>query len=327
MVSPLKTWQHQEPKGLWPALGGLAVVAHVGVVGLSIPYVLRLMQPDGTSSVSVVPIELIDVESPQFDASSATAEPIQPPVQPATEVLKKAEPVTSASDNVLSAQSASSVSTPPTEAKQAESPTSESPVQQTEPPGSEPAPAEPSETSPEPSPSEETPPADNSTPPVAEPEPVPDPQEPSVLPGEDSLPAPEETAGSENTAQVAYLKLADHSYVPEEFFQDVPDTQPSPNYEAVTSLEVNPESLGCGRVDFSQSQVTYRVTVGLDGTLRSAIPWTGSQEAQAMSEGESAIACLITNAGFTFTTATTDGSAVANSDLLLTLDLIESVGN
>ena len=38
-------------------LGSLAVLAHVGVLGLSIPYVLELMQPTGGGKT--IPIELV----------------------------------------------------------------------------------------------------------------------------------------------------------------------------------------------------------------------------------------------------------------------------
>lgn len=60
MVSPLKTWQHDEPKRLWLALGGLSVLAHIGVLGLSLPYILTIMQPSGEPTPSsVVPVELV----------------------------------------------------------------------------------------------------------------------------------------------------------------------------------------------------------------------------------------------------------------------------
>ena len=60
MVSPLKTWQHDEPKHLWLALGGLSVLVHIGLLGLSLPYILTIMQPSGESTLSsAVPVELV----------------------------------------------------------------------------------------------------------------------------------------------------------------------------------------------------------------------------------------------------------------------------
>ncbi|MEM6599386.1 MAG: hypothetical protein AAF635_14705, partial [Cyanobacteria bacterium P01_C01_bin.69] len=147
---------------------------------------------------------------------------------------------------------------------------------------------------------------------------------PPVIPGNPSLPEPGSTPGEASDNQQTYLSVTSHGYVPEALQRDLVDTPPELVYGSRTSLEANPTDLGCGRVDFSLTQVTYRVTIGADGSLLSAIPWTNSIEAQPMSSSERAIACLLESADFNFTPALQAGSPVANSNLLLTVEVIES---
>ena len=74
MISPLQTWQHQEHKGLWPAIGGLALLMHVGVIGMSVPYLLSWQASNEQSDSAAIPIDLVTVASE--DQSNATqAEP------------------------------------------------------------------------------------------------------------------------------------------------------------------------------------------------------------------------------------------------------------
>ncbi|MGC1217709.1 MAG: hypothetical protein WA883_09555 [Phormidesmis sp.] len=325
MVSPLKTWQHSEPKGLWPALGGLAVTAHVGVLGLSLPYVMQLIQPAG-SPAAVVPIELIDVDS----AESINSTPVESLADEASTVPTDSVPTDSSlpqNDDTAPA-AASSPESQASKPKTSELETSELETSELEtapertnpiePPANETDsssnPAEPSQTSTETA----SPPATENLPKSPQEEPL------TALPGEQSLPLPEDSTGENAAAKTAYISVVDHSYVPTELLADVADTPPALDYSAVTSLSATPEDLGCGEVDFSQGQVTYRAVVSREGTLRLATPWTGSIEPQSLSASESAIACLLTAAGFSFTPAFTDGTAVANDSLLLTIDIIES---
>ncbi|MEL6900248.1 MAG: hypothetical protein AAFP07_04795 [Cyanobacteria bacterium J06606_4] len=361
MVSPLQTWAHREPKGLWPALGGLAVVAHVGVLGLSLPYVLTLMQPSDAQSAAVVPIELIEAEA---DVATPTEPSVEPDPNPSAEPRTAPSPARESASGPPSAQPPSSTSAePPTPTNPAATEdilTADDPpvVAQDEPPsdttGTE-TPVEPDEPPAEPEtvppdeeadespdsdtaeeepdlPSEPAEPDDLELPdadlPEEEPqEPAPITEEedtPPVVPGEDLLPTPEENNQGDDAAQQAYLNIVGHEYVPEDLLRDVTDTPPAPLYEAVTSVTLQPRDVGCGQVDFAERQVTYRVVVRPDGSLQSAVPWTGSIEGRSLSEGERAIACLLVSAGFSFTPATTDGQPVLNDNLLLTIDIIES---
>ncbi|MGB3293857.1 MAG: hypothetical protein WBB01_12790, partial [Phormidesmis sp.] len=72
MVSPLQTWQHSEPKRLWLALGGLSVLVHIGLLGLSLPYLLELMARGGSRSSAIAPpIELVLVDPDELVTSSS----------------------------------------------------------------------------------------------------------------------------------------------------------------------------------------------------------------------------------------------------------------
>ncbi|MEO1445639.1 MAG: hypothetical protein AAFV46_05265, partial [Cyanobacteria bacterium J06635_11] len=70
MVSPLQTWKHPESKRLWPLLGGLSVLAHIGAMGFSLPYLLELMQPPGDRTAAI-PIEMVVVDPDQQPATPA----------------------------------------------------------------------------------------------------------------------------------------------------------------------------------------------------------------------------------------------------------------
>lgn len=364
MVSPLQTWTHREPKGLWPALGGLAVVAHVGVLGLSLPYILTLMQPSGVQSAAVVPIELIEVDmADSVDSVESSAEPESRPVSTAESTAEvptsgaTSQPMQTSPSNPVTA------STPPSSADsnvltaddqlvvaKAEDPPSAGQVEESA--NQDRLPVEPEATSPSELPSELPEDAQNSgspgieptlpdaptepnesglpefdLPAVEPPSPAPIPEEddtPPVVPGEDALPVPEASDEGDGTEQQAYLNIVNHEYVPEELLRDVTDTPPAPMYEAETSVTLKPRDIGCGQVDFAQRQVMYRVVVRPDGSLQSAVPWTGSIEGRSLSEEESAIACLLVSAGFSFTPATTDGEPVLNDNLILAIDIIES---
>ncbi|MEL6468084.1 MAG: hypothetical protein AAFQ74_00015 [Cyanobacteria bacterium J06623_4] len=361
MISPLQTWAHREPKGLWPALGGLAVVAHVGVLGLSLPYVLTLMQPSGAQSSVVVPIELIEVDA---DVATSTGPSVEPDFEPSAEPKTSPSPTRDSTSETPPAQPPPSTSAaPPAPANPAtaedilttddqpvvaqnetasDTTDTETPVDQDEPtaepettPPDEVPDESPGSNTPEEEPdllSEPTEPDDFERPDAELPEEEPQKPEPiaeeddtpPVVPGEDLLPTPEENNQGDDAAQQAYLNIVGHEYVPEDLLRDVTDTPPAPLYEAVTSVTLQPRDVGCGQVDFAERQVTYRVVVRPDGSLQSAVPWTGSIEGRSLSEGERAIACLLVSAGFSFTPATTDGQPVLNDNLLLTIDIIES---
>ena len=373
MVAPLKTWQHAEPKALWPALSSLAIVAHIGVFGLSLPYLLRLMEPSGHRSAAAIPIQLVESgpaefelseldssktdssDSPQSrlaDANSNTrSEPQQttpsnadgPSKTTAVEAPTSSRILTSESDRSSTVQapadseaSDSTEETPEENGTTNPSQTADNSTEDIETPESTPSPErETSETTGrdhDPGPTNRQPDtSDNEETPVDEAEQRSDenPQSdsPPVLPGDESLPEPEEGAGGNEAEQTAYLNIVDHSNVPAELLRDVTDTPPKPIYDGGLSLTLKPQSLGCGRVDFSQTRVTYRVAVNADGTLRAATPWTGGIESRSLSAGERAIACLLTTSELRFSPALLDGDPILNDNLLLTIDVIEAQDN
>ncbi|MEL6350994.1 MAG: hypothetical protein AAFR58_04450 [Cyanobacteria bacterium J06627_28] len=391
MVSPLQTWQHHEPKGLWAGLGSLAVVAHMGILGFSLPYLLDIAQPSGEGFNAIAPIELIEVDAetsfeptetpPQNSQSPTTAAPSErPETETAANDVNRPSAITSTSDSTsaIAPATGSTTGSPPTprpstpgntspnngqgssrsqgaapqtpsepgsgdsesegnetegnETEGNESEGNETEGNETEGNESEGNETEGNETE-EPgspaAPGAQEDPSGSTSPPESSGEPSSSPPEsevsPPVIPGETSLPEPGNTPGSgASDNQQTYLSVTSHGYVPEALQRDLVDTPPELIYGSKTSLEANPLDLGCGRVDFSQTQVTYRVTIGADGALLSAIPWTNSIEAQPMSSSERAISCLLESAGFSFTPALQDGSPVANSNLLLTIEIIES---
>jgi len=323
MVSPLKTWHHQEPKGLWPALGSLALLTHVGVLGLSLPYVLKIMEPSGTSATATIPIELIEVDSAVAPSESlaesktslstpaeSSPEPVpQSPVRPTSRPprVQSSEPAISSSSD--SAPTSPTNSAPISQAPQPEdiNLNNETSTEQNVAP-------------------QETPSAGASDSSGTDSDPgKPAEPEPATLPSEGpALPTPDELA-EEESEQIAYLNLVSHSHIPDSaLLTDLADTPATPTYEEITGIQLSAQNVGCGRVDFSRSQVTYRVEVSPQGTLRSAVPWTGGIEPYSMNEEEKTISCLIVAAGFQFNPAIKDGAPVANSNLLLTIDLIES---
>ncbi|MEL7522069.1 MAG: hypothetical protein AAGJ80_10715, partial [Cyanobacteria bacterium J06553_1] len=73
MVLPLQTWKHPESKRLWPLLGGLSVLAHIGAMGFSLPYLLELMQPSGDRTAAI-PIEMVVVDPDQQPAVPSSSQ-------------------------------------------------------------------------------------------------------------------------------------------------------------------------------------------------------------------------------------------------------------
>jgi hypothetical protein len=151
---------------------------------------------------------------------------------------------------------------------------------------------------------------------------------PPMLPSDQTIPAPGSEAAGSDLPQTVFLKVVGYSEVPRSLQQDIVTTPPLPINEELAAIELRPQDAGCAQVDFGQSQVTYRIAVNTDGSMRTASPWTGSiEERPPLSEQESAIACLLLASGFRFTPATFEGKPVVSDNLLLTIDLIESQSN
>ena len=363
MVFPLKTWHHPQPKGLWPTVTGLAVATHIGVLGLSLPYMLNLMRSGDSQATNFVPVELIEVEPtavPEGSLGEGDASEGRPKQDASATTNRRAaaeptvQPVETTSNNVLNAPSeadVSAVSEAEEESAEGESaePEPEAVPGQTSQPnledetasetdagldenstdsgvtdsdsGSESrqagelAEADPGKSDVESNRTDNTPPDSDSS----------ETTELPMISGEQDLPLPSEEERAVSSAQSVYIRVVGHSYVPEALRRDIADTLPEPI--SYPGIQLDTEAVSCGRVDFPVGQVAYRMVIDSTGTLKQVLPWTGSIESTQMSEEESAIACLIESAGFSFIPAASQDTPVANSDLILTLDIVESNGN
>ncbi|MBE9061869.1 hypothetical protein [cf. Phormidesmis sp. LEGE 11477] len=344
MISLLQTWKHLEPQGLWPALGGLAVLTHVGILGFSLPYLIEMMQPPSGSQTAAVPVELIvepgalstaltpdsqpstnrvtepvaaSADSPDRinESPTQTATPATPtsPASPASSSVSSASiPLESSSPESPPPQKADPVQPPPLTAGSEDSAESNTDL---------PAPA--SETSTDASTSTNSSPVTQNS---ASPSSVPQKEETlPTLSGDSDIPVPGSEPAGDETPQTAYLKVVSHAHIPRSLLIDIAPNPPVPIYDAITAVELRPQEVNCERVDFSVSQVTYRIAVNKDGSMRHASPWSGSiEESAPLTAEESAIACLLLASGFRFTPATFEGEPVVSDNLLLTIDVVES---
>ncbi len=350
MVSPLQVWKHPEHKGLWPAVSGLAILTHLGILGFSLPYLIEIMQPAQGSKTAAIPVELIiekgsaeisqpspqqtsDSSAASTDSSEQSAEKAASAVtdqtdsQIATQADNPIETTVPAANKVLTSQADSTVASAPSQKRDVQTPASSEPAnrnadQSTAKLGtsvdSDVASSNSRDLDSQNSDSQNSPDSINSN----------DEDTLPVLSGDRVIPTPGSEPAGSDLPQTAYLKIVSHSYVPRSLLQDITTTPPQPIYEEITAVELRPQDVNCERVDFSQSQVTYRITVNKDGSMRDASPWTGSiAERPPLNTEERAIACLLLASGFRFIPATSEGELVVNENLLLTIDLIESQPN
>lgn len=373
MVSSPQTWKHLEPKALWPTLGGLAVLMHLGILGFSLPYLVEIMRPMLKGKASAIPVELIIEkgsvspvpelsQQPSSDSAiaptdiseSATEESVSQPAgqsvsQPASQLANPAtspaaspiktsatatttEALTSpAESTVTSAQSQPEVAQTPTRTEQVEQDdldtnlpvgnqeTSESESVDSDSQILDPVSSDAGEPDAGSSNSQNT---SSSSSDLADENTLP------VIPGDRAIPTPDSESTSSDLPQTAYLKVVGYGEVPRSLQRDLVTQPPFPLNEELAEIELRPQDVGCAQLDFSQSQVTYRITVNTDGSMRAASPWTGSIAGRPpLTEEESAIACLLLASGFRFTPAVLEGEPVVNDNLLLTIDLIESQPN
>ncbi len=350
MVSPLQTWQHPESKRLWFILGGLSVLVHIGLLGLSLPYVLRLMEPS-TAAVSALPIELVTVDP-------VSGKPIKNADSFSASATSTAQPETGTDTDTNPPAVSNSDPSPPTDpnsfSNQAPA-NSPAPNTRTNSATSNPATSDPT-TSPDP-----TPPSNSGRP--TGPSQPPTGTEPSSDSSSDSGSSsgsssdsgdgssdasndasddssgdgsgdaltslsgsgplePPGSDGTSTTVQVAALRVTSTRL---DAVQDVKD-QPPLFLSSTAAIALEPERVGCDRIDFSAGPLgplTYRVAIDTDNSIRTLTLQTqgGSSLSRA---NEEAIACLIRSAGFTFSAAVSDGTPVLDDSLLLILDVIES---
>ncbi len=350
MVSPLQVWKHPEPKGLWPAVSGLAVLTHLGILGFSLPYLIEIMQPVQGGTTAAIPVELIVEKGSASETSQPSQQEPSNSSAASTDPEQTAERATSTATGQTDRQLDSQANSPIETTAPAETKVLTSPVDSTvasEPSQKEdvqtPASSESADrsvdqsaTKPETSVdsdaaisnsgnlgsqdlgSQNSPDSINSN----------DKDTLPILSGDLEIPTPGSESAGADLSQTAYLKIVSHGHIPRSLLRDVATTPPLPIYEEITAVELQPQDVNCEQVDFSQSQVTYRIAVNKDGSMRGASPWTGSiAERPPLNDEESAIACLLLASGFQFTPATFEGEPVTDDNLLLTIDLIESQPN
>jgi outer membrane biosynthesis protein TonB len=367
MAAPLQLWQHPQPKRLWPILGGLSVLVHIGVLGLSLPHVLTFVQMANPAASSAIPIELVAETSTERSTETSTETPAE-----------TAESTATSSSNSASATATTATSSPLDSAKSAtEAPVfsegdvaivrpSRRPAPQATPtarpspqpprPPSTPRPprANPSPSSPGRNAAVPPAPVDNPTPvPPAEPAQGSQPSAPSdPVPseppdetgsgndgdtvtepngsdngetGDDDLPVvggnrdlPEPSEGSAASQSVS-LSLSNVREIPPELRRDVVDQ--APQLLSAASVALNVGDLGCGSLNFSQPSLTYSLTVDINGSVQTASLWADGGSPAPNAE-ESAIACLIKNAGLEFEPAQFEGEPLMGN-ILVTVNIAE----
>lgn len=353
MISPLRTWQHQDPKGLWPALGGLALLVHVGVIGASVPYLLSWQVASEQRSQAAIPVELV-AGAPIESASSI-------PIESESESALEAERLQSqrSLDNGPTAQSLSEAAAEGPEpqersnvraqrnleanasalapnnsrsrsntgdreesasdlAGQSGSKPSAAADENTSP--SEPVPAEESQSAGESEGTlageEDSASADDSQSPATAEQSTNGSQsgEPPALETSDSLPAP--TTGGETAQSLQIRIVGTPQYDPISDFESAPPELVGTGYAEITLKDA-----GCGAIAAQATGVplVYRIGVREDGTIYSA-SLQGDQSGAIAPADDEAVACLIVNSGITFARSSDSASKIDDS-LLITFEL------
>ncbi len=327
MISPLKIWQHPQPKHLWPALGGLSLLTHIGVIGLSLPYALTLMQTSGeTDASSVIPIELVATDDTvQATTDSATLESSDEQSDSSTESNPiDVDGTSEAALESLNSDSESDASQP-LSGRRTMSEYNERQIGENQ---TKPDPTDDGQTEPDLLNNNPTESRQGETQQGTE-----NPENPSTP----SSPAPAVTGNETPSAPTAIeegtgtdlptpdqgprevsLQIMGATQPPENRRYDLKDTSPSLSPESENFTALVPESYGCDSVISSNLTLTYRVRVNADGSAAEFNPFDPDPESEREAE---AIACLLKNAGFTFVPAQQDGVPVMNDDLLLTIQV------
>jgi len=343
MATPLNLWKHPEPKRLWPALGGLSVLVHIGILGLSLPYVLELMQASD-SSTAAIPIELI-VVSPEPDSPEPVEETPQTAFAPTKEQYSLPPRSSFPTESVQTASAANSTPVQDSGSETVVTPRQTLPEDRKVTP--QPDESASNESTSDKSVSDEPIDKDNSNPLPNSQLPLPESidndagsngegasqtnegagsstETPTVprLPEEQTLPVPGELGNSQLAPRPAALSIVGSDQAGENQ-QDLKDRPPNLKEGANTvPIVLDSVAQGCGPLEFSQEQWRYRVAVKADGSVSRATIYTDGI-AKDISEEEKAIACLIERAGFQFEPAMHDGQPVLDDNLILTINVIE----
>ena len=343
MISPLQTWQHREHKSLWPAIGSLAVLMHVGAIGMSVPYLLSWQASSEQSDAAAIPIELVTVASENSTNST----------QVETAPLKKSSPVSKRSEPAAEPQTEPKAVSPqsPEIASIAQQPLAPSPSENNfETPGELVEPSDPAEPSDSIEPSNPVEPAvpdrnEEEAPELSESH-SPPAQAPTSSVEEDSLEeslpinSPEENDSSENSLPIANGAPLSGPIIGDGSGQSLQiRAVGAPQYDPVEDFEgtapelidtdyvgvLRPEAEGCGAVSAlaTQTPLLYRIAV----SERGAIDRVSLQKGQAIapdSADDRAVSCLIKKTGITFRRMASDeGAKPIDDSLLMTFELSE----
>lgn len=309
-------------------------MAHVGVIGLSLPYVAGLISGSEGEAGAVVPIELIVVEaesemplvrSPDLQGQENTSESEEVAAKPKP-AHTAAAPASEQAPNVITSVNETAAETQPAtpaepeqdsvennDSSSEQEDTTEEETEIDEAETDSPDPQSEGSTDEEQAIEEETATTDE----------TPD-GESTELPvvGGEQLPAPGGGSATQGTDQVTALSFSNHTLVADEFRRDrFAVTEPTPHELFTTG--VRPQDVGCDKVSETPPMpLTYRVTISREGSIQEATPWTGSNVAPLLNESERSIICLLKHSGWQFTPATDeDGLPIPHSDLLLTFFL------
>ena len=315
-------------------MGGLAVLVHIGAIGMSVPYLISL-NPSGEDTATTIPIEFV-VESAPIQPA-----PVQPTAAESSESVESRRstdttPIASPADSISAGSPASPVynnrerNTEKVAGQNGVLPIDpqETVAQETDSPDTEPK-VDPSDLS---SGSDVGSAADDSaaTEPTSQPssassQAAAEPTDESlpVISGEPiQAPAPGSEAGQ--TLQVRIV--GEPQYAPLNEFEETPPELISKDYASL----MRPEAEGCEQVSplASQAPLVYRIGVALDGTVASISLHSG-QPIEPGSADDSAVVCLIQQTGIAFRRFdTSDGESLVgrreiDDSLLVTFELSE----
>lgn len=352
MISPLQTWKHQEHKALWPVLGGLAVLTHVGVIGLSVPYLLSWQAAGARRDAAAIPIELVavSVETEELetgeersDGDRVSPQNSQPSVEskPTSEQAVADVPVSqplgdAAAGNAITQTSSDLVAEAQEEELEKnpeESPVAEPPINENSATSDDNSEVQNESAEPEDTTEREP---DDSVDEVEASEPSEQPEEllqaaeseevetsPTeeipTIEGSDALPTPSTSTEAGQSLQIRAVGAP--VYDPVEDFESAPPELIDTDYVGL----FRPEAEGCGEVSAAATQgaLVYRIAVGEDGSIFGA----SLQEGGAIAPGSTddlAVQCLIQKTGIAFSRPESDeGTKPIDDSLLMTFELSE----
>jgi hypothetical protein len=346
MVSPLKIWQPSQPKYLWPVLGGLSVLAHIGVLGLSLPYVLTLLQTSGgANSSSVIPIELVasddtaettaDLDTAELRDRQSESSPTESNQTDANSNSEKTAALDSSNSDfepdIFQPSSGRGTMSEYNNRRIGKNQTEPTPPENITPDNTQPDDTQPDDTQPDDTQPDDTQP-DNRPPgslPSENQQTTEDPESPSEPESQGpteptSEPSPSEPATIGETGEnlpspiqgpsEVSLSIVSDQPPPQDQQYDLKETFPSLSPESDNAIVLNPKDSICDKVIFSSRTWIYRVTVNADGSAARFTPLEPDRESDA-------IACLLQSAGFVFTPAQQDGTPVMDDNLFLTIQV------